>query len=328
MLIWRSYGHSILSTKQKQNAIIIGSGPELKELRDEVNNNSRYSIRFISSVHADAVSSLDFQSEIVERVYSEDVNLITIDLRDDNIAPLIPNLYNLMFSHVRFVDMHKLYEDIFNRVPLSLVRYNWFLENISATRRFAYDLIKRLMDIFISLPLLFVPVLTFPFAFVLGKFEDGGPVFIYQERIGKNNRKIKIVKFRTMLFDDRGQDVEKNRITRLGSFLRKTRLDEFPQLWNVLKGDISLIGPRPELPSLVERYNIDVPFYNVRHLIKPGLSGWAQIYHDNHPHHKENVEETKHKLSYDLYYIKNRSIWLDFKIALLTIRILLSRSGI
>jgi lipopolysaccharide/colanic/teichoic acid biosynthesis glycosyltransferase len=116
-----------------------------------------------------------------------------------------------------------------------------------------------------------------------------------------------------------------NKITRVGKFLRVSRIDELPQLWNVLRGDLSLIGPRPEFPKLVELYHEQIPYYNMRHLIKPGLSGWAQVHHDTPP---QSIEETKEKLSYDLYYLKNRSIALDLKIALKTIKTLLSRTGI
>ena len=161
--------------------------------------------------------------------------------------------------------------------------------------------------------------------------EDGKEIFSYQKRIGHNNQVIELVKFRTMLFNDDGDWREKgkvNKVTKIGAFLRTTRLDEFPQLWNVLKGDISLIGPRPEFPDPVKYYTEQINYYNVRHLIKPGLSGWAQMYHENHPHHDYDITETQKKLSYDLFYIKNRSFWLDIKIALKTIKELLSRRGI
>jgi len=117
------------------------------------------------------------------------------------------------------------------------------------------------------------------------------------------------------------------RVTKVGSFLRKTRLDELPQLWSVVLGELSLIGPRPEIPTLVDHYKKEVPYYNVRTLAKPGLSGWAQLYHDAHPHHTSNVGETKMKLSYDLYYLKNQSVFLDLKIVAKTIKKLVSRSG-
>ena len=117
-----------------------------------------------------------------------------------------------------------------------------------------------------------------------------------------------------------------NYVTRVGKFLRITRIDELPQLWSVLKGDVSLIGPRPELPTGVELYEKEIPYYNIRHIIKPGLSGWAQIYGE-HAHHNIGVGETKNKLSYDLFYIKNRSFVLDIIIALKTIKTILSRQG-
>jgi lipopolysaccharide/colanic/teichoic acid biosynthesis glycosyltransferase len=133
-----------------------------------------------------------------------------------------------------------------------------------------------------------------------------------------------------MSLDDGGEgDADrKMKITRVGRFLRASRIDELPQLWNVLRGDISLIGPRPELPNLVNLYEKEISFYNVRHLIKPGLSGWAQLYQKTPPKFATDYVETKIKLSYDLYYIKNRSFWLDIKIALKTLKTLLSRSGV
>ncbi|MDP3996331.1 MAG: sugar transferase [bacterium] len=329
VLFWRLYGFSAVINPAKENAIIIGRGEELKEIFYEVNYNPRYSMKFISSIDTDALEMIDFQSEIVERVYSENVTLFALDLHNEKIKPFVPHLYNLIFSGVHFVDMHKMYEDIWGRVPLSLVKYNWFLENISSTPKSLFDVFKRSMDILVSIPLLFVPAVCFPFVFVAMKLEDGGGVWSVQERVGKNNLKIKILKFRTMtVSNDFGQwGKVQNKVTRVGNFLRRTRLDEFPQLWNVLKGDISLIGPRPEFAEAVKHYTDEIPYYNVRHLIKPGLSGWAQLYHENHPHHKADVSETKVKLSYDLYYIKNRSFWLDFRIALQTVRTLLSRSG-
>ena len=133
-----------------------------------------------------------------------------------------------------------------------------------------------------------------------------------------------------MTGSDTGDSVLKSeqRITRVGRFLRKSRIDELPQLWNVLRGDLSLIGPRPELPALVKRYEEEVPFYNVRHLITPGLSGWGQINDYDVPRQGLDVEKTRKKLAYDLYYITNRSLFLDLKIALKTLKTLLSRVGV
>ncbi|MDO8471223.1 MAG: sugar transferase [bacterium] len=330
ILSWRIYGYFVIGHGHPTNAILIGSGDEMKELLEEVNNNSIYNIKFISSVDLGRADEKGFWDEIISHIYSEDVSVIAIDLANKNVEPVLPHLYNLIFSKISFIDMHKIYEDIFDRVPLSLVKYDWFLENISARPRGGYDALKRLMDIVISISLLFVPIILYPFIFVAMKIEDGGSIFTYQDRIGRNNHVIRILKFRTMLFNDNGDWQNKgvvNKVTRVGNFLRKTRLDEFPQLWNVLKGDISLIGPRPEFPEAVKHYTDEISYYNVRHLIKPGLSGWAQIYQDKHPHHGLDSFETANKLSYDLYYIKNRSFLLDIKIALRTLKTLASIAG-
>ena len=331
ILTWRMYGYLLLIGQGRpNNAILVGSGEEMKELLNEVNNNPIYNLKFISSVDLNRADENGFWDEIVSKIYSEDVSVIAIDLAHENVEPVLPHLYNLIFSKISFIDMHKIYEDIFDRVPISLLRYNWFLENISSTPRAAYDALKRVMDLSLSFVLFAFSLLIYPFIIIAIKLDDGGPVFIVQERIGERNKLIKILKFRSMSHDDNGHydaDRPNNAVTKPGRFLRRTRLDELPQLINVLKGDLSLIGPRPELPALARLYSEEIPYYNVRHLIKPGLSGWAQIYHDTHPHHGIDTEETKNKLSYDLYYIKNRSLLLDIKIALRTLKTLLSLAG-
>jgi lipopolysaccharide/colanic/teichoic acid biosynthesis glycosyltransferase len=147
---------------------------------------------------------------------------------------------------------------------------------------------------------------------------DGRPLFYLDKRVGRFGRVFYLYKFRSMT---------DNRITNIGRFLRQARLDELPQLVNVLQGRLSLIGPRPEKPDYVDLYSRQIPYYDIRHLIAPGLSGWAQIYHDGHPHFKPKVEATRDKLSYDLYYVKNRSLWLDLKISLKTLITLMSFSG-
>lgn len=330
ILFWRMYGYLALGRREPANAIIIGSGEEVKELLSEVNSNPIYNLHFVSSIDLTRVSGENFWSETVSRAYSEGVSFIAIDLTHQNVEPVLPHLYNLIFSNINFIDMHKIYEDIFDRIPLSLLRYNWFLENVSTNPRTVYDGLKRVMDFSLALVLCIISLPIYPLVYLAIKLDDGGPLFIAQERIGQGNKIMKILKFRSMTRDDRGEygtDTKPNVVTRVGAFLRKTRIDEFPQLWNVVSGDLSLIGPRPEIPALAKKYIEEIPYYNVRHLIKPGLSGWAQLYHDAHPHHKVATEETKEKLSYDLYYIKNRSFFLDLKIALRTVKTLLSIAG-
>ncbi len=322
ILLWRIYGDKILNPFAKQKGIIVGSGEEMKELLEEVNHNPKYGLQFISSVDLNRASGLDFQAEILERVYSEEVQIIAVDLKNEKVEPILPHLYNLIFSRVKFIDMYKIYEDLFDRVPLSLVRYNWFLENISTESRITYDVLKRIMDIVLSFVAGVVSLIVYPFVVLAIKLDDKGNIFFEQERIGKNNKIIKVKKFRTMTSDGNKE------ITKVGKWLRALRVDELPQLWSVFKGDMSLIGPRPEIPVLVKNYEDEIPYYNIRHLIKPGLSGWAQLYHTDPPKVVADSEKTRRKLSYDLYYIKNRSFMLDLKIALKTIKALISHSGV
>ena len=329
ILWWRLLVYPGLEVEKKEKAILVGTGSEMRELEREVNNNSRYGLTFISSVDIDSILGIDFKEEIVSRIYSEDVSIIAADFRNEKVEPLLPYLYNLMFSQVRFVDMHRVYEDIFDRIPLSLVKYSWFLEHISISAQKGYDIIKRVMDIILAILLGIPAVLITPFVFLAIKLEDGGQVFFIQERVGKNNKTIRVIKFRSMKVHFEHDGIAKELITtKVGNFIRRTRIDELPQLWNVIKGDLSMIGPRPEIPTLVKFYEKEIPYYNVRHLITPGLSGWAQLYHITPPKFIPGVDETKTKLSYDLYYIKNRSLILDLKVALRTLKVILSREGL
>jgi len=329
VFIWRMEMFSRFAAKVKEKALLIGSGEEMRELKEEVNGNPRYGIYFVSMIDLDVNEGGNLKEKILEKINSENISVVAIDLEHEKVEPLLPELYRLVLSGVKFIDMHKVYEDIFDRVPLSLLKYSWFLENVSIAPKVAYDFLKRFTDVLISLILGVISLIFYPFVYIAIKINDGGPIFLFQKRIGKNDKEITIVKFRTRKGEDNGEWGSKNtnELTFVGKFLKATRIDELPQLWNVLKGDISLIGPRPELPLPVKQYEKQVPYYNVRHLIKPGLSGWAQIHHEQAPHHSLDVGETKVKLSYDLYYIKNRSFILDLKIALQTIKTVITRMG-
>jgi lipopolysaccharide/colanic/teichoic acid biosynthesis glycosyltransferase len=312
ILFWRMQLYLKLGSRRAtERAYLIGSGAEAKELRDEIDRNDIYNIRFVDKL--------------------EESTIVIINFADAGAKSLFPDLYRRIFSGVNYVNMHNLYENIFDRVPLSLLNYDWFLQNISTAPKSGYDTMKRIMDVVISLPLLAVSAIFFPFVALAIKLDSPGPVFINQERFGQNNRLIKLVKFRSMERNEHDKWVGEgdNRVTRVGKFVRNTRIDELPQLWNVLKGDISLIGPRPDITGLGKKLQEEIPYYNVRNVVRPGLSGWAQI---NQQYEKGNIspqsiEETKIRLSYDLYYIKNRSFLLDLQIALRTIKTLASRVG-
>lgn len=323
IVLWRLLGPALFGIKRQEAAILIGSGEEMRTLKDEVNTNRRYNLNFVSSVDLSHIEGIDFKTEIIDRIYGENITSVVIDLRNEKAGAILPALYNLIFSGVRFHDMHKVYEEVFERIPLSLVRYSWFLENISSSSHAGYDLLKRLMDVVVGGIIGILSLPLYPFAALAIKLDDHKKVFIFQDRMGKNNTVIKIIKFRSMARNADGD----NKVTRVGRFLRATRIDELPQLWNVVKGELSLVGPRPELPDLVKVYEKEIPYYKMRHLVTPGLSGWGQIRDYDVPRGTADVDKTRTKLSYDLYYIKNRSFMLDITIALKTVKTLLSRSG-
>ncbi len=330
ILIWRVYIIAFLGIKKKLDAILIGRGKEMEQLKQEVNNNPWYNLKFVICLDLDKNPEIDFEKEIMNPVFEKNISTIVLDLKDEELQKYIPYFYNLIFSKIKFLDIHKIYEDVFDKIPLSLIHYNWFLENVNSSKKHIYNILKRIMDISIALPLALISLIFYPIVFILMKIEDRGPLFYYPERIGRNNGIIKLIKFRTMTqtpTDGGKWGEDGNKVTKIGKYLRNWRIDELPQLWNVLKGDVSLIGPRPEFISAVEKYEKEIPHYGIRHLIKPGLSGWAQVYQKEAPHHETNLKLTREKLSYDLFYIKNRSFIIDLKIALKTVKTLVSRVG-
>lgn len=255
------------------------------------------------------------------------VDIVVSNSRDMQYDAVQQTVYEHIRSGIIYMDMSDMYEQVFEMIPIESVDASWVLRYASIPKKYGYMVFKRMMDIAIALPLAVLSIVWYPIVYIAIKLEDRGPLFIVQNRVGERGKPVQIIKFRSMRVSDEGKWVTKNdnRITRVGKIIRKTRIDELPQLINVLQGGLSLIGPRPELPTLVELYKKEISHYDVRHMVKPGLSGWAQVHHDVPPH---SVEETKVKVSYDLYYIKHKGILLDLKIAFATIKTLLSRTGI
>ncbi len=327
MVAWRMAIAETLGQRRRVKALLLArKSADVSDLHNEINNNPRYGTHFVEWI--DLSTKIDSE-EIMNHVRAHKITLVVADFSDQSVNELMPTLYKLIFSGVEFEDIQSLYEEVFDRVPLSLVSDTWFLQNVSSTPKTAFDAIKRLTDIVAAAIVGVISLVFYPFIYIAIKLDDRGQLFITQERIGKNNKIIKIVKFRTMTSNDNGKyeaGGTKLKVTRVGAFLRQMRLDELPQLWNVFVGHVSLVGPRPELPAIAKTYEEAIPYYNVRHIVKPGLSGWAQIYGE-HAHHGIGVSETANKLSYDLYYIKNRSVFLDIKIGLQTLKILFSFVG-
>ncbi len=332
LTLWRLRLVPLLSPKQRHKAVLIADGPEAVELVDEINNNDRYNYYFIRIIdEATLEKTADFESKIMHLLEREQIEVIVADPRGAAIKSFLPSLFNLSFLHFTFtfLDFNRLYEDTFDRVPVNMLQYEWFITNISQSKSSIYDAIKRSIDIVGSVFLLVPAALLFPFIALSIKLDDKGPLFYHTTRVGQFNKPITIYKFRTKNGLDTGSDALKSALvdTRVGALLRKTRLDELPQLINVLKGDLSFVGPRPEMPALAEVYAKEIPYYNTRHFLKPGLSGWAQINNYDVPRGGVDVERTVAKLSYDLFYLERRGLFLDMHIALKTIATIVMRTG-
>lgn len=329
---WRLMLFNYFSPKNKHKAILIADGKEAVELADEINNNDRYNYSFVRIFdYETVVNTPDFENKLLRLIDEEDIKTIVADTRSRHLKDIMPLIFDLSFLRFEFalIDFNKLYEDTFDHIPLSSLEYEWFVSYVSTDSGFVYTFLKRILDITMAVILLIPCVLVFPLVVLAIKISDGGVIFYTTKRVGQFNRPVDIIKFRTMTGTDDGNTIlnSKLQVTRLGRFLRKTRLDELPQLINILKGDLSFIGPRPELPARAQLYAESIPYYNTRHFIKPGLSGWAQINDYNAPRTEVDEDKTKSKLSYDLYYLKHRSLFLDIQICLKTIATIMMRTG-
>lgn len=246
---------------------------------------------------------------------------------DEDIAH---DLLQAKLAGVMVVDIRSFYEHVVQRLPLSQINDEWLLqtEGFSLNTRGSLRRLKRALDVLISLAMLPMALPLMAIAAIGVRLESPGPVIYRQDRVGLHEREFTVYKFRSMRMD-----AEKNgavwaskndaRVTSFGKFLRKTRIDELPQLWNVLKGDMSFIGPRPERMAFVRELKKSIPYYGLRHTVKPGLTGWAQVCYP----YGASEEDARRKLEYDLYYIKNMSILLDIHIIFKTVGVVLFPKG-
>ena len=337
LFLWRAWNMPFLKNAFGGGALyFIGPGPELRELVAAFSHNPYYSnIRVVGAKRAEEIKSAsDIDLSALERAasvggFAAVVSPTSIGAPYQHNEAIVRKFYEPIFRGVQFFSFQKFYESVFHKAPASLVDEAWLLENISSPSSAIYDLAKRFVDIIISLSAGMISLIFYPFIILVIKLDDGGPVFYVPERIGQNGRKFRPFKFRTMKVGAPVSWFEKDdpRVTRAGRFLRKTSLDELPQLWNVFLGDISLVGPRPDVADFARELEQKIPYYKVRTLIKPGLTGWAQVSQKVKGENPSSVEETKERLAYDLYYIKNRSFLLDLAIILKTLHLVLSRIG-
>lgn len=335
IFMWRLWLFPKLSMPVvRERAALIGHGPEVEEFIEEVNSNPRYHLEFVL-VENPASFIVEQFDTFVQGLSDKNVSLVVVDSEHETTRSLLPAIYELTVNDSRFqyADFHQLYEEVFDRVPLSQLRYDWFLKNITLPKNDLYSFMKRVIDIAGALVMAVVTILITPFLYVLMRIEGPGPVFIAQDRLGQDGTRMKAYKFRSMRLNNSAsrewttEEKQKNPITVVGGVLRKSSLDEFPQCINILKGEMSLVGPRNDIEGLGMRLAEELPYYNVRYVVKPGLTGWAQI---NQKYEQGNIspqsiEETKVRLAYDFYYIKHRSLALDLVIALKTVKRMLFR---
>jgi exopolysaccharide biosynthesis polyprenyl glycosylphosphotransferase len=243
---------------------------------------------------------------------------------------LLERLVRTQFHQTRVYTLESFYETHWRYVPLDIVDPVWPLQTgFQLARNSPYHYLKRMFDLIVSAVTLIICAPLFALIALLIWIREGRPIFFQQERIGRDEKPLTVFKFRTMRRGSTKEDEDiytregDPRITRLGRWLRKLRLDELPQLWNVFKGDMSLIGPRAEWNKCAERYERTIPFYHFRHLVKPGITGWAQV---NYPY-GESDRDAVEKLKYDLYYIRHYSLKLDAMIVLKTVHTMLFGKG-
>ncbi len=315
--------------------LIIGAGELAQQVADlvEMDDNPHSYVRFVSCTDREplvdkelVVGKIQDIDEIVKN-YKPQKMVIALKERRGNL-PLKEFMHSKLrgieiLDAVSFFESEKQCLMVEGMQPSAFIYTQGFrMTPFMRSYKRIYDIIFSCIGLFLSAPL-------FPVLAVLIKLDSQGPVFFKQLRVGEMETEFFVYKFRTM-----AQDAEKNtgavwaqkndpRVTQIGQFMRKTRLDEIPQLYNVLRGDMSFIGPRPERMPFVERLKETIPFYSTRHLVKPGVTGWAQVCYP----YGASDEDALEKLRYDLYYIKNYSVFLDFRIIIDTIRVVTSGFG-
>ena len=336
-LLWRRlFNGMIIYSKFLENAIIVGLSKNTLELARDINSKPQMGLKVTGIMWPKTTpGEIDEQIEIISDpkrlknfLRQKKIKMIIMDEGARHYPQLINELYKSLNLQMTILDLPTFAEKFTGKVLIDTIGQMWFLENIKENNKQFYEIIKRLMDIIISSILLIVSIPFLPFIYLIIRLTSRGPGFFMQQRTGKNGKKFMAVKFRTMYQNaevngPQWAQVNDPRVTKLGKWLRKSRIDEIPQLINVLRGEMSFIGPRPERPEFIERLKQNIPFYETRLLIKPGLTGWAQI---NFPY-GASEEDALEKLQYDLYYIKNRSFVLDLSILLKTIKTVLSGGG-
>lgn len=337
LIFWRKIYEKALAVSHKTRIIFFGWSKESRELSNVLSNNPHLGYEPAGAI---ILENSDINSGINLPIFAFDHNLpmiireqkieLVIALADiHNNADFVKMLYEILPLGVAYLNFPQFYERITGKVPVSMISEIWFLENLAESEKRIFETLKRAFDIFAGAVLGLAAVLIFPLAAAAIKLGSPGPIFFRQKRVGKNGRVFELIKFRSKLHDGAwknsgwNKEADEKRNTFIGKIMRKTYIDELPQALNIIKGDMSLVGPRPERPEFIEDLKKQIPHYMMRLLIRPGITGWAQI----NMRYDASAADALEKLQYDLYYIKNRSFSLEASIALKTLFAIISRPG-
>lgn len=317
----------IMAVVEKERVVFVGENDYTEDLLESVKKDGQYV--FVTSLNNTDMKALG--KEILE-LYNTKKFDVLVDFTDKLLRDpkITEKLLQYKLEGLQYYNYLEFYETYENKLPISHLSPKWFLENTGfEIYHNNFNLkAKRLLDLLSALLIGIFAAPVIVLAAIIVKLESKGPIFFIQERIGEGNKKFNIVKFRSMTTDaekDGPQWASKNdnRVTKFGKIMRATRIDELPQLWNVLRGEMSFVGPRPEREYFIQQLEKEIPYYNLRHTVKPGLTGWAQVMYP----YGASVEDAYRKLQYDLYYIKHHSIPFDVKVLLKTVTIVIFGKG-
>lgn len=316
--LWRVGFWSLFSSHfVTRLAIVAKQKPQTKELKKELLKKPYLGYRLVST---------NFKKDLFSQIQAKNIETVVFGQDFEAEPNLLRALYLAGPGKVNFWDFATAFEIICQKIPLSCLDGTGILENLKKGEKLLYNKIKRGFDLTLATLFLLVSLPFWAIIALAVKLEDGGPVFYKQKRTGRAGKEFFLIKFRSMVpeAEKKGPQWAENqdkRATKVGRLLRVSHLDELPQMVNILKGDISLVGPRPERPVFVKDLEKKIPYYNLRHSIKPGFTGWAQIKF----RYGRSIQDSQKKLEYDLYYLKNRSLILDIGILLKTFQLLLKR---
>lgn len=313
------------ASRFKKPLLIVGVNNQSLELAKFIEENPQlgYELKYLMDLAKEGVKNVE---QIIKQ---EKINTVVISPETYQAPQIIDTFYRSLENRITFRNLSSFYEQMTSRVPLGAINQIWFLENLSEGGKRTYEEMKRFFDIAFAIVIGTIIIPFFPLIALSIKLSSPGPIFYKQKRVGQNGKIFEIIKFRTMKKDaEQGTGAvwaQENdpRITWLGKIMRKTRIDELPQVWNILRGEMSFVGPRAERPEFHQKLKEQIPFYEERYIIKPGLSGWAQINY----HYGSSVNDAAQKLQYDLYYIKNRALILDLGIILKTVNTAIRQAG-